>query len=213
VVKAASSGKSSDAKLKSHVVGGQPEFANFWVQSPGEKLTAAVIVESLALKGQTPFLEKRMLSETADKKGNFPNSVFITVTALCVGAAVFGLVAAVVGFRKLRQRFKSAEEAEYPRYGVTGPAKPRLSSDDRLASGAQLQHYQHTKQQIIVMTQPKIRNKETAEDSDSECEGVDADFSVFECPGLASTGNIEVNNPLFAVDGLNSPAVAPIKQG
>jgi len=210
--KAAFPPKSLEAKLKS-VRSGQPEFESFWMHSPAEKLTAAVIVESLALKGQIPSLEKR-IQAVEDKNGNSQDTVFITVTVLATGAAVFGLIAAGVGFHKLRQRFKSAEEAEYPRYGITGPAKPRLSSDDKLASGAQLQHYQHTKQQIIVMTQPKIRSKEADEESeDSECEGVDADYSVFECPGLASTGNMEVNNPLFAIDGLNAAPVAPAKEG
>jgi len=199
------------AKLIS-LPGGQPEFEGFWMKPTAEKLTAAVIVESFALKSPQASMEKRM-SAAEEKNGNSQNTAFITLTVLCTGAAVFGLVAAGFGFHRLRQKYKSAEEAEYPRYGITGPAKPRLSGDDKLASGAQLQHYQHTKQQIIVMSQPKVCNRagENEESDDSECEGADADFSVFECPGLASTGNIEVNNPLFADDG--AATLPPAREG
>jgi len=35
------------------------------------------------------------------------------------------------------------------------------------------------------------------ESEDSEGEGDEGDFSVYECPGLAPTGDIEVSNPLF----------------
>jgi len=186
---------------------GQPEFEQFWLQPAVLERPNVAIVESLVVKSQSPYLEKR-ISVATDKKADFQDTFFVTATVLCSGAAVFGLAAAGVCMHRLRQKHKAAEEAEYPHYGITGPAKPRLSGDDKLASGAHLQHYQHTKQQIIVMTQPNQRNRETDGDDseDSETEGVDADFNVYECPGLASTGDIEVNNPLFELDdvALNS---------
>lgn len=62
---------------------------------------------------------------------------------------------------RLHKQYKLAQESEYPHYGVTGPAKERTSGqtspvnsmDAKLASSAQLYHYQHTKQQIIAMEQ------------------------------------------------------------
>jgi len=157
-----------------------------------------------------PMLSKRV-SSSLDKTTDFQDTLFITVTALCSGAAVFGLVAAGVCWYRLHRRYKSAEEAEYPQYGVTGPAKQgkggrraggQTTGDDKLASSAHLYHYQHTKQQIIAMEQPEHEGKGGAESEDSEGEGDDADYSVYECPGLAPTGDIEVSNPLFQNAGL-----------
>lgn len=61
---------------------------------------------------------------------------------------------------RVHNRHKAARESEYPAYGVTGPAKERSGGnspvaimDAKLASSAQLYHYQHTKQQIIAMEQ------------------------------------------------------------
>jgi len=68
--------------------------------------------------------------------------------------------------------------------------------DAKLASSAQLYHYQHTKQQIIAMEHSTSETK-GQESEDSEGEGDEGDFSVYECPGLAPTGDIEVSNPLF----------------
>ncbi len=61
-----------------------------------------------------------------------------------------------------RQR-SAAQEAEYPQYGVIGPAKEKRGGkktaaetargDDAMAYSAQLHHYQQTKQKIISMEQ------------------------------------------------------------
>lgn len=40
--------------------------------------------------------------------------------------------------------------------------------------------------------------KEGESDVDSEDEKADGDFTVYECPGLAPAGQLEVNNPLFS---------------
>lgn len=49
---------------------------------------------------------------------------------------------------------KSASDAEYPAYGVTGPNKEReaggVPGDRMLAQSAQMYHYQHQKQQMIA---------------------------------------------------------------
>jgi len=191
---------------------GQPEFEQFWSHpvvgsSPMSAKTAASIVESLVVKSPSPSLEKRISLTAGKEGGDFRHTVFITATVLCSGAAVFGMVAAGMHLHKLRQRNKSAADAEYPQYGITGPAKPlpRLSGDEKLASGAHLQHYQHTKKQILVMAKPnhlQTREPDVDDSDDSDVEGIDADFNVYECPGLASAGDIEVNNPLFGIDGI-----------
>ena len=44
---------------------------------------------------------------------------------------------------------------------------------------------------------------ENSDESDAEVD--EADYSVYECPGLAPTGDIEVANPMFANQHEQSP--------
>lgn len=73
--------------------------------------------------------------------------------------------------------------------------------DAKLASSAQLFHYQQTKKQLLAMNRPSIvvkQNEECSEsDTDSERGGVEGSVSVYECPGLATIANVELTNPLF----------------
>merc|ERR1711983_307010 len=75
------------------------------------------------------------------------------------------------------------------------------SGDRKLAQNAQLYHYQHTKQQMIAFdTNDKERARNGGNISDSEDEGEEGDYTVYECPGLAPTGEMEVRNPMFEDD-------------
>merc|ERR1712150_294686 len=73
------------------------------------------------------------------------------------------------------------------------------SGDRRLAQSAQMFHYQHQKQQMIAMEKANNDTKQDPSDnSDGETE--EGDYTVYECPGLAPTGEMEVKNPLFKED-------------
>ena len=78
----------------------------------------------------------------------------------------------------------------YPQYGVTGPAKDASpgSGDRRLAQSAQMYHYQHQKNQMIAINRPGPASGEE-EESEGEAEGEEGDYTVYECPGLASVGS------------------------
>lgn len=68
-----------------------------------------------------------------------------------------------------------------------------------MAYKAQLHHYQQTKQKIIGAEEgiSGIPNGGVDEKSDDELE--EHNYSVYECPGLAPTGDIEVSNPNFDI--------------
>lgn len=53
------------------------------------------------------------------------------------------------------------------------------------------------------------RNAGSHSDVDSEEENEEGDYTVYECPGLAPTGEMEVKNPLFQDDvtPVSSPQV------
>nr|CAD7393025.1 unnamed protein product [Timema cristinae] len=99
---------------------------------------------------------------------------------------------------------KAAADVEYPAYGVTGPNKEASPTGDRrLAHSAQMYHYQHQKQQILAMETSSRATSErngSLSEADSEEENEEGDYTVYECPGPAPIGEMEVRNPLFLDD-------------
>nr|CAG4641107.1 EOG090X0B4J [Eulimnadia texana] len=145
---------------------------------------------------------------------------FTALVAGCTAAVVtvtIGFGVCVYSWQKSR---KLAKEVEYPAYGITGPnrnsssikksgspgftlASPKKAGhgDKKLAQSAHMFHFQHQKQQVIAMENNSIErggsNSGAESDEDDNEEG---DYTVYECPGLAPTGEMEVKNPLFPDD-------------
>lgn len=80
--------------------------------------------------------------------------------------------------------------------------------DERLAHSAEMYHYQHQRQQMLCLERHKDPAKEL-ESASSDEENEDGDFTVYECPGLAPTGEMEVRNPLFDHSTLSAPVPGP----
>ncbi|XP_033764132.1 neural proliferation differentiation and control protein 1-like [Pecten maximus] len=138
-------------------------------------------------------------------RGDF---LFIAITTGCSLAAFIGLIIAGVCWYKLHKNVKAASEVEYPAYGVTGPSKERMPpppGDRKLAQSAQMYHYQHQKQQMIAMEKANGEMKHDASEDESEEENEEGDYTVYECPGLAPTGEMEVRNPLFSEETPGAP--------
>ncbi|XP_053631749.2 neural proliferation differentiation and control protein 1-like [Cherax quadricarinatus] len=69
-------------------------------------------------------------------------------------------------------------------------------------------HYQHQKQQMIALEKPSGGERHgSTSDVDSEEEGEENEYTVYECPGLAPTGEMEVKNPLFDDDPTPTPSL------
>ncbi|XP_022084198.1 neural proliferation differentiation and control protein 1-like [Acanthaster planci] len=138
---------------------------------------------------------------------------FILIVCGCVAVGVLGIAVAFLCWYKIQTTAKAQSEAEYPAYGLTGPSAhmpSNMSSGDRkLAQSAQMYHYQHQKQQMIAMEKrEKGETQHDASDYDSEEENEDGDLTVYECPGLAPTGEMQVKNPLFSEDRHSETAAA-----
>lgn len=117
--------------------------------------------------------------------------------------AVFGVVAAGYCFYKVQKNARAAADVDYPAYGVTGPNKEGASptADRKLAQSAQMYHFQHQKQQMIAVEKNHTNRHTSASDVDTEEEeNEEGDYTVYECPGMASGGELEVKNPLFQDD-------------
>jgi len=124
---------------------------------------------------------------------------FTTIVGVVSGLAVFVIVGAGFLYHRAWKNAKAAEDVEYPAYGVTGPGKdtsPTSGGDRKLAQNAQLYHYQHQKQQMMAFDNDNNSRSNGGNASDNESDG-DEDYTVFECPGLAPTGEMEVRNPMF----------------
>lgn len=109
---------------------------------------------------------------------------------------------------------------DFTRYSPAGPAKKLASlrnngirmdenGDDSLAYKAQLHHYQQTKQKIIGLEEGGLSGAASpagsphsihhGENSEDEAEDLEEhNYSVYECPGLAPTTDLEINNPNFS---------------
>jgi len=154
-------------------------------------------------------------SDTQRKRRN--DALFIIIVGTCSLVGIIGLVAAAIFWYKIQKRAEAAVDAEYPSYGVTGPSSGGIKispsstmSDRKLAQSAQMFHYQQQRQQMMAQEKNNLDAKPVnSDDSDDEAPN-GGDYTVYECPGLAPTGEMEVRNPLFAEpdSSLNSSASA-----
>lgn len=148
---------------------------------------------------KNPSAEKQQQKVDNSKYVPMYDIYFIGIVAGCSVAGLVGIIVAAVCWYRLQRNVKAASDVDYPAYGVTGPTKDRLPSpgDRKLAQSAQMYHYQHQKQQMIALEKANGEMKHDATDDDSEEENEEGDYTVYECPGLAPTGEMEVKNPLF----------------
>ncbi|NWX15559.1 NPDC1 protein, partial [Aegotheles bennettii] len=126
------------------------------------------------------------------------DSVVLGLIVVCTVAGVSALIMAVVCWCRLQKEVRLAQKADYSAQRETSPLPyDKISPGDKtLAQSAQMYHYQHQKQQMLSMEKHKEEPK-LPDSASSDEENEDGDFTVYECPGLAPTGEMEVRNPLF----------------
>ncbi|NWH56221.1 NPDC1 protein, partial [Geococcyx californianus] len=126
------------------------------------------------------------------------DNVVLGLIVVCTVAGVSALIMAVVCWCRLQKEVRLAQKADYSAQRVASPLPyDKISPGDKtLAQSAQMYHYQHQKQQMLSMEKHKEEPK-LPDSASSDEENEDGDFTVYECPGLAPTGEMEVRNPLF----------------
>lgn len=154
-------------------------------------------------------------------KSTFGDIYFVAIVAGVGIASIFGVIGTGYCLYRINQHAKATADIEYPAYGVVGPITkdpPSTHSayssgnvsptgDRKLAQTAQMYHYQHQKAAMMASASasrsssavPGKRLTSTSE-GDSEEEADEIGYIVYECPGLAPTGEMEVKNPLFHDD-------------
>ncbi|XP_038230931.1 neural proliferation differentiation and control protein 1 isoform X2 [Dermochelys coriacea] len=123
-------------------------------------------------------------------------------------AGIVALIVAAICWCRLQKEIRLAQKTDYPAQKLPGPLPyDKISpGDQKLAQSAQMYHYQHQKQQMLSMEKHKEEPK-LPDSASSDEENEDGDFTVYECPGLAPTGEMEVKNPLF--DDSTLPPTGP----
>ncbi|XP_023687289.1 neural proliferation differentiation and control protein 1a [Paramormyrops kingsleyae] len=133
------------------------------------------------------------------------DTLLIIMISVCIIFGTVALILAAVCLVRLQRGLRLAQKVDYPAYGMMGPnhSDGTLPGDKNLAQSAQMYHYQHQKQQMLSMDKHKDETKIPDSGTTSDEENEDGDFTVYECPGLAPTGEMEVKNPLFDDYGVN----------
>ncbi|CAB1320127.1 unnamed protein product, partial [Coregonus sp. 'balchen'] len=123
----------------------------------------------------------------------------VLVTSVFVVMGSVALLLAGVCWIRLQRGVRLAQKVDYPAYGGMRPHSydNNVPGDKRLAQSAQMYHYQHQKQQMLSLEKHRDEPKVPDSGATSDEENEDGDFTVYECPGLAPTGEMEVKNPLF----------------
>uniref|UniRef100_A0A250XYL0 Neural proliferation differentiation and control protein 1 n=1 Tax=Castor canadensis TaxID=51338 RepID=A0A250XYL0_CASCN len=149
------------------------------------------------------------MSPLEPRGGRGDGLALVLIVAFCVaGAAAFAV--ATLCWCRLQREIRLTQKADYSTAKAPGsPVTPRISpGDQRLAHSAEMYHYQHQRQQMLCLERHKEPPKELDSVSSDE-ENEDGDFTVYECPGLAPTGEMEVRNPLFDHSSLSAPPQGP----
>ncbi|RVE65671.1 hypothetical protein OJAV_G00118790 [Oryzias javanicus] len=129
------------------------------------------------------------------------DGIIVILVSVFVLVGTVAVIMAAICYVKIQTESRLAEKVDYPGVKGTGvsAAKPAGNSmgDNTLAKSAQMYHYKHQKQQMISMGNNKPEQKPVDSEFTSDEEEVGGGFTVYECPGLAPTGEMEVKNPLF----------------
>lgn len=149
------------------------------------------------------------MSPLEPRGGHGDGLALVLILAFCV-AGVAALSVASLCWCRLQREIRLTQKTDYTTAKSPGsPAAPQISpGDQRLAHSAEMYHYQHQRQQMLCLERHKEPPKELDTASSDE-ENEDGDFTVYECPGLAPTGEMEVRNPLFDHAALSAPLPAP----
>lgn len=152
------------------------------------------------------YIDQQQQQSLADDSSTM-DAIFIAVIVAVSAAALVGIIVAVICWCKLKKSSKEVSDYEYPEYGSMDgqPQSFKSTSGDRkLALSAQMYHFQHQKEQMLELEKSQNAVSKSGSDHSTDDESPDDDYTVYECPGLATTDQIEVPNPLFTEPPLPS---------
>ncbi|CAH3033764.1 unnamed protein product [Pocillopora meandrina] len=174
------------------------EAAQLESLNAGTPFTAVPASNSSSMPPQ-PYILK---VKNTPARAELDDIYFLFIVIGCSVAGIAGLALAGYCWYKLHTTAKAVSEAEYSSYGATKQGGQVSQGDHKLDYSAEIYHYQQTKSQLSALEKASgvkggIKG-ETLDDDDNSDEGDDEDYTVYECHGLAPTGDMTVVNPLFS---------------
>uniref|UniRef100_A0A8D0C0A9 Neural proliferation differentiation and control protein 1 n=1 Tax=Salvator merianae TaxID=96440 RepID=A0A8D0C0A9_SALMN len=133
---------------------------------------------------------------------NLNKAVSLTLVVMCTVTGVSGLVVAAICWYRLQKEVHLAQKMAYTatRGNQYRYHQPSAYMDSRLAQSCQVHHYQHQKK---LLTSEDRESPKPVQQPSTESEAESGDYTVYECPGLAPSGEMEVHNPLFDTSTLH----------
>lgn len=134
--------------------------------------------------------------------------IYVTLVIMMTFYITAVVVAVIVGICLCRLYQRIVEAAEMPYWKTVNVHNGDLSSSDKftfgpasrkLAYSAQMYHYEQQKRRIIEEEKAASQSA-AATDIASDEESNGGSYVIYEYPGLASTEELEVQNPLFDED-------------
>ncbi|XP_067406921.1 neural proliferation differentiation and control protein 1-like [Emydura macquarii macquarii] len=122
----------------------------------------------------------------------------LLLVLVCSVTGVSGLLVAALCWYRLQREVRLAQKMAYTAYRGTHYRyhQPGMYMDTRLAQACQIHQYQHQKKILTNEESPRSSPKPVQQLS-TESENETGDYTVYECPGLAPSGEMEIHNPLF----------------
>uniref|UniRef100_A0A8C2MF35 Neural proliferation, differentiation and control 1 n=1 Tax=Cricetulus griseus TaxID=10029 RepID=A0A8C2MF35_CRIGR len=146
------------------------------------------------------------MSPLEPRGGHGNGLTLVLILAFCL-ASTAALAVAALCWCRLQREIRLTQKADY-----AATAKAPTSSTTPRISVPQSPHPGQQHSQRTQLSPPPPRHKEPPkelESPSSDEENEDGDFTVYECPGLAPTGEMEVRNPLFDHSSLSAPMPGP----
>ncbi|XP_028270411.1 neural proliferation differentiation and control protein 1 [Parambassis ranga] len=172
-------------------------YRTFPMEQPtrqGDSFNSTALPTTAATTNHTPTL----LSNPMILPYPSNDHVFIIMSSIFIGAGFLALIVAGACWVRLHKGMRLTQKVDYPAYGLMrAQTFDNLPGDKKLAHSAQMYHYQHQKQQMLSLEKHRDEQKVPDSGASTDEENEDGDFTVYECPGLAPTGEMEVRNPLF----------------
>ncbi|XP_056395847.1 neural proliferation differentiation and control protein 1-like isoform X3 [Hyla sarda] len=137
-----------------------------------------------------PQMKDRKLGRR--RKSEMNQTMSLTLIVICSLTAFSGILVVAMCWYRLQKEVRLAQEMAYT--ACKGSRQhPCQRSAEQMSH--YMQHYSAQKKHFQAQESSSEKKPCKQPSTDSEADG--EEFAIYECPGLAPTGELEVHNPLF----------------
>ncbi|XP_069611546.1 neural proliferation differentiation and control protein 1-like isoform X1 [Ranitomeya imitator] len=126
------------------------------------------------------------------RKSEINQTMSLTLIVICSLTALSGILVVAMCWYRLQKEVRLAQEMGYTACKGSRQHPCQRSRD-------QMSHYKqhYTAQKKHFQAQERSSEKKPCHQLSTDSEADGEEFAIYECPGLAPTGEMEVHNPLF----------------